>query len=369
MVAPSGFWDTGVAGEEEFSQDLMNACLAQIGSKVTIDTLTDRAGMFSFSSDDHRFWRSDGAAQINLGIIEFGVDAVKPAASAANNGRIFFATDTLTLYVVDSGTQYLVSDQNVVVDHVALADPHTQYQKESEKGASNGYAGLTAGSVVDESDIDSAIARVSALHNEDHQARHDRAGADEIDGDVLDIDYTPTHYVPDTAPAEVTDVNELSAHLKGIDTHIISTLPGAKGITEIINNTSVFQNDDDWAFTALANKIYLVIAHLHITASGGSAGFKGKFSLPAGAAVLGVIMGHNEENSGSGNVVTSIDDIISGEFQLPLAGGANNINHYIIHAIVTIVGTSGTIQFQWAQNSAQAFDLRLTTDSFMCILS
>jgi hypothetical protein len=32
----------------------------------------------------------------------------------------------------------------VVTDHVALADPHTQYQKESEKGAANGYAGLGA---------------------------------------------------------------------------------------------------------------------------------------------------------------------------------------------------------------------------------
>ena len=221
MVAPSGFWDTGVAGEEEFSQDLMNACLAQIGSKVTIDALTDRDGMFSFSNDDHRFWRSDGAAQINLGIIEFGVDAVKPAASAANNGRVFFATDTLTLYVVDSATQYLVSDQNVVVDHVALADAHTQYQKESEKGVANGYAGLDAGGLVVESDISALIARDTELHNEDHQARHDRAGADEIDGDVIDIDFTPASYVPDTAPAEVTHVDELTSHLKGIDNALV----------------------------------------------------------------------------------------------------------------------------------------------------
>ena len=202
MVAPSGFWLSGTAGQEEFAQDLMNACVVQLGTKVTIDALTDRAGMFSFSSDDKRLWRSDGAAQINLGIIEFGVDAVKPAASAANNGRVFFATDTLTLYVVDSATQYLVSDQNVVVDHVALADPHTQYQKESEKGSANGYAPLDGSGLILDSDIPVAIARDSELHVEDHEARHDRAGADPIDGDVIDIDYTPTHYVPDTAPAE-----------------------------------------------------------------------------------------------------------------------------------------------------------------------
>lgn len=32
--------------------------------------------------------------------------------------------------------------------HIAAADPHTQYQKESEKGAASGYAGLDAGSLV-----------------------------------------------------------------------------------------------------------------------------------------------------------------------------------------------------------------------------
>lgn len=36
----------------------------------------------------------------------------------------------------------------VVTDHVSLADPHTQYQKESEKAAANGYASLDAGAKV-----------------------------------------------------------------------------------------------------------------------------------------------------------------------------------------------------------------------------
>lgn len=35
-----------------------------------------------------------------------------------------------------------------VSDHAAAADPHTGYQKESEKGAANGYAGLGAGGLV-----------------------------------------------------------------------------------------------------------------------------------------------------------------------------------------------------------------------------
>ena len=54
-----------------------------------------------------------------------------------------------------------------------------------------------------------------------HAARHISAGADEIDGDQVDIDFTPTNYIPDTSPPEVTNVDHLSAHLAGIDTAIL----------------------------------------------------------------------------------------------------------------------------------------------------
>lgn len=43
-----------------------------------------------------------------------------------------------------------------VASHVAASDPHTQYQKESEKGANNGYCGLDSSGLVDPSDLPSA---------------------------------------------------------------------------------------------------------------------------------------------------------------------------------------------------------------------
>jgi len=47
------------------------------------------------------------------------------------------------------------------------------------------------------------------------------SGADiTIDGDKLDIDWTPTNYTPDATPSEADDVDDLTAHLKGIDTAI-----------------------------------------------------------------------------------------------------------------------------------------------------
>ncbi len=60
-----------------------------------------------------------------------------------------------------------------------------------------------------------------------HAPTHIKGGTDEIDGDTLDIDFTPTGYIPDTTPPEVTDVAELSAHLAGIDGGI-----GALGFVE-----------------------------------------------------------------------------------------------------------------------------------------
>ena len=63
------------------------------------------------------------------------------------------------------------------------------------------------------------LADVSAddHHAMDHAASHVTGGADKIDGDILDITYTPTNYTRTTAPAEVSNLSELTAHLGGID--------------------------------------------------------------------------------------------------------------------------------------------------------
>ena len=45
-----------------------------------------------------------------------------------------------------------------------------------------------------------------------HAARHISGGADEIDGDQLDIDWNPTNYTPTTSPTEATSLDHLTAH-------------------------------------------------------------------------------------------------------------------------------------------------------------
>lgn len=53
-----------------------------------------------------------------------------------------------------------------------------------------------------------------------HSSRHISGGADELDGDQLDIDWNPSNYTPTTAPAQASSVDHLTAHLAGIDTEI-----------------------------------------------------------------------------------------------------------------------------------------------------
>lgn len=66
-----------------------------------------------------------------------------------------------------------------------------------------------------------------------HAATHLFGAADEVDGDRLDIDYTPVNYVRDVTPPEVSNVQELTAHLAGIDNALGSIGVPAHAATHI----------------------------------------------------------------------------------------------------------------------------------------
>lgn len=58
---------------------------------------------------------------------------------------------------------------------------------------------------------------LDGMASDSHASTHKKDGTDEIDGDQIDIDFTPDNYDPDTSPAEASDVDHLAAHLSGID--------------------------------------------------------------------------------------------------------------------------------------------------------
>lgn len=84
-----------------------------------------------------------------------------------------------------------------------------------------------------------------------HQASHIQGGAAEIDGDQIDIDFTPSTYTPSTTPAEVSDVDHLSAHFAGIDDFL-----GSITITDDQNASEVpFTADGDIASTNVQDAV------------------------------------------------------------------------------------------------------------------
>ena len=77
-----------------------------------------------------------------------------------------------------------------------------------------------------------------------HAADHIKDGTDEIDGDQLDVDFTPSNYTPDTAPAEASDLDHLTAHLKGIDTALAAGGSSVKtGMPGLIQEDLLFLMD------------------------------------------------------------------------------------------------------------------------------
>lgn len=83
-----------------------------------------------------------------------GVLAVPPGGSGTPGSSVVSETSFGQSSGVGTSTDYARADHthgtptDPIVAHVAAADPHTQYQKESEKGAANGYASLGAGGLV-----------------------------------------------------------------------------------------------------------------------------------------------------------------------------------------------------------------------------
>lgn len=112
MTDAQGFWDSATAGRREFVDALANACLLQVETRANLDLITDLNGMLGYASDQFNLVRNSGSANLGVELIETGVDASKPAGSAANNGRLYFATDTKILYYVEGGVLHILGAAN-----------------------------------------------------------------------------------------------------------------------------------------------------------------------------------------------------------------------------------------------------------------
>lgn len=102
--------------------------------------------------------------------------------------------------------------------------------------AGTGYAAGTLVANIEGNVTGNVTGNVNGVDPSAHASRHVGGGSDELDGDKLDVTFTPANYTPDATPAEADDVDDLAAHLKGIDT-ALGLAGGSIGTyTEAIGN-------------------------------------------------------------------------------------------------------------------------------------
>jgi hypothetical protein len=128
------------------------------------------------------------------------------------------------------GDQLTLINSDLVTHLDDTANPHSTDIGNLGSGTlSELNSALTDATLIDEGAFDAYAEKtlLDSYATTSHAATHIRAGDDEVDGDKLDIDWNPTNYVPTTDPSEVTSVDELTAHLAGVDGYL-ATLGNAQ---------------------------------------------------------------------------------------------------------------------------------------------
>lgn len=118
-----------------------------------------------------------------------------------------------------------------------------------------------------------------------------------------------------------------------------------KTVDETVNGSDVLQDDDDLVLAVEATGLYRLELRA-VQNSGATPAFKCAFTLPSGATWLtgSFDCGSSAANEQFGLMSTTLSGVTG--------AGANSA--VIIHSLILVGSTAGTIQWQWAQNTANA---------------
>lgn len=148
-----------------------------------------------------------------MSVIGHGVEIVPSALqrpSSPPDGSLIYQSDINQLLVWNGSVWGPLGAGSITTDSVAPSSPSSGdlwYDTNSGKTFVYYDDGSSAQWV--------EIGASSTLPN--HASSHVRGGADVLDGDRLNIDYTPSYYTRDSAASGAGDVTDLTAHLGGIN--------------------------------------------------------------------------------------------------------------------------------------------------------
>lgn len=213
-----------------------------------------------FVADEHLDWKTDqGADNIHVDNIASVNEAVVTAHEAALSiGGAQVDSGTLPDARIQSTG---VTQHEGDIDHNALTNFEDDQHEKILAGTTAARGTAAAFGVGYYWDTDNGTWHYSngtawqdiVATAASHASTHASGQADEVDGDVLDIDWNPTYYTPAVTPTEVTSVDELTAHLYGIDQAFNGKQPLDADLTSWAGVTRAANFDTYVATPTLAN--------------------------------------------------------------------------------------------------------------------
>lgn len=132
-----------------------------------------------------------------------------------------------------------------------------------------------------------------------------------------------------------------------------------KASDQTVNNSTTLVNDSDLTFSAGANEEYTFLMYVTYTdASAGIADMKFTITGPTGSTISWFA----DRISLTDVVATEAYNQIDKD-EVVTTGGSTTERVVVIRGVAVTGGTSGSITLQWAQNTAQANDLVVKTNS------
>jgi hypothetical protein len=133
-----------------------------------------------------------------------------------------------------------------------------------------------------------------------------------------------------------------------------------KTLDEAVVSSAVMQDDDQLSFAVGASETWIFDMFLSAWAGSATPDLKVGFAIPAGATIKWSLVGTNGNNGISQFVI----DTASGTLPFQCFGGLP-ADMAMIRGMVTTSGTPGTVQLQWAQNTANASATTVQAGSYL----
>lgn len=134
-----------------------------------------------------------------------------------------------------------------------------------------------------------------------------------------------------------------------------------KTSNETVNNSAVLQNDDALVLAVSASSTYLLSLRL-IVNSGTTPDFKFTFTVPAGTTGSIQIF--------EGSTPSTAAAVLQGPFSLTATSATSGIaadQIILVQGVVVVSTTAGNLQLQWAQNTANASNTIVGSNSYMML--